>query len=58
MKFVDYYFGLNDDGSIELDPELTTDKLNLKEGDLFKVEVIDNKITFKKQPPRQIWEGD
>jgi hypothetical protein len=49
---------LSEDGSIGLDPELTIEKLNLKEGDLFKVEVIDGVITFKKQPPRQIWEGN
>ena len=42
MKFIDYYFGLMDDGSIELDPELTADKLNLKDGDLFKAVVDDN----------------
>jgi hypothetical protein len=58
MKFIDYYFGLNEDGSIEMDPELTAEKLNLKDGDLFKAQVIDGQITFVKQPPRQIWEGD
>jgi formylmethanofuran dehydrogenase subunit D len=58
VKFVDYYFSLSEDGSIGLDPELTIEKLNLKEGDLFKVEVIDGVITFKKQSPRQIWEGN
>jgi hypothetical protein len=58
MRFIDYYFRLMDDGSIELDPELTADKLNLKDGDLFKTVIVDDKITFKKQPPRQIWEGD
>jgi len=58
MKFIDYYFGLLEDGSIEMDPELSPEKLNLKDGELFKAEIIDNKIIFKKQLPRQIWEGD
>jgi hypothetical protein len=58
MIFVDYTFLLLADGSIQMDPELTADKINLKDGDLFKAVVVDGKITFVKQPPRQIWEGD
>jgi hypothetical protein len=57
MIFVDYTFLLLADGSIQMDPELTADKINLKDGDLFKAVVVDDKITFVKQPPRQIWEG-
>lgn len=58
MSFVGYYFKLLDDGSIQMDHELTADKLNLKADDLFKVEIVDSVITFKKQPPKQIWEGN
>jgi hypothetical protein len=58
MIFVDYTFQLLADGTIMMDPELTADILNLKDGDLFKAVVVDNQITFIKQPPRQIWEGN
>ena len=58
MIFVDYNFTLHEDGSIEMDYELSAEKLNLKNGDLFKAEIIDNKVVFKKQPPRMIWEQD
>lgn len=58
MKFIDYYFDLLEDGSIEMDHELNPEKLNLKEGDLFKAVIVDNVLTFKKQPPRQIWEQE
>jgi hypothetical protein len=58
MKFVDYTFRLMEDGSIEMDPELPAEKLNLKNGDLFKVEIVDDQLTFKKLPPKQIWEQD
>jgi len=58
MKFVDYTFRLMEDGSIEMDPELSAEKLNLKNGDLFKVEIVDDKLTFKKLPPKQIWEQE
>jgi hypothetical protein len=58
MKFIDYTFTLLEDGSIEMDPELIFEKLNLKEGDLFKAVIVNNILTFKKQPPRQIWEQD
>lgn len=44
------------DNSVEL--EAVSDKLEIKDGDIFKVEITDNTITFKKQPPKQIWEGD
>jgi hypothetical protein len=47
-----------EDGSIQMDNELTADKINLKDGDIFKAEIVEGVITFKKQPPRQIWEGN
>jgi hypothetical protein len=58
MKFVDYTFRLLEDNSIEMDPELDATKLNLKDGDLFKAEIVENKIVFYKLPPKQIWEGN
>ena len=51
-------FTLLEDGSIMMDSKLTVDKINLKDGDLFKAEIIDGVIIFKKQPPKQIWEGN
>jgi hypothetical protein len=58
VRFIDYYFRLLEDGSIQMDNELTADKINLKDGDIFKAEIVEGVITFKKQPPRQIWEGN
>jgi hypothetical protein len=58
MIFVDFTFRLFEDGSIEMDPELALEQINAKEGDLFKIEIVNDRIIFKKQPPRQIWEGD
>ena len=49
MRFIDYYFRLLEDGSIQMDHELIADKINLKDGDLFKAEIVDGVITFKKQ---------
>jgi len=56
MKFVDYYIDLMPDGSILIDEELKADCLNISNGDLFKAEVLENKLMFKKQPPKLIWE--
>jgi hypothetical protein len=58
MIFVDYYFNLLEDGTIEMDEELTADKLNVKDGDRFKVSIVDNKVILNKMPPVQIWQQD
>jgi|APCry1669188910_1035180.scaffolds.fasta_scaffold348549_2 hypothetical protein len=58
MKFIDYTFNLLENGTIVMDEELSAISLNVKHNDIFKAEVIDNKVVFKKQPPAQIWEQD
>ena len=58
MIFVGYNFDLLPDGSIIMDAEMTAEKLNVEVGDKFKIEIIDNKVILKKQPPIQIWEQD
>lgn len=48
MLFVDYVFTQWPDGSLELDPELTLDKLGLEAGDKFVLQVINDKLVFRK----------
>ena len=58
MKFVDYTFNLLENGTIVMDEELSAESLNVKHGDVYKAEVINNNVVFKKQPPIKIWEQD
>ena len=47
--FVDYVFDVLDNGTIIMDKELTADKLNLKNGDKYVVNVtFDGRIVFQK----------
>jgi formylmethanofuran dehydrogenase subunit D len=57
MQFIDYHFTILEDGSLVMNSELTSEDLNIKEGDSFKVKISEGIITFVKQPPQQIWEG-
>jgi formylmethanofuran dehydrogenase subunit D len=48
--FLDYYFRLNEDSSIEFDKELDPNSLNVKEGDTFKVLITDSdQVILQKQ---------
>ena len=58
MVFCGYNFKLVSDGSIEMDDEITPEKLGVIDGDRFKVSIVDNKVTLNKMPPIQIWEQD
>lgn len=53
MKFVDYYFDLWPDGSIKMDEELKPEMIDVKDGDIFTVEITNNKVVFRKDRP---WE--
>lgn len=47
--FVDYAFDVLDNGTIVMDSELTADKLKLKNGDKYVVNVtFDGRIIFQK----------
>lgn len=49
MLFVDYTFDLLENGTIIMDPELTAEKLHLKNGDKYIVNVtFDGRIVFQK----------
>jgi hypothetical protein len=49
MLFVDYVFDLLDNGTIVMDKELTKEKLNLKDGDKYVVNVTwDGRVVFQK----------
>jgi hypothetical protein len=49
LYFIDYTISLDPNNNIQFDPELDKTKLCVEEGELFKVETIDNKITFVRQ---------
>ena len=50
LMFLDYYFRLNEDSSIEFDKELDPNSLNVKEGDTFKVLITDSdQVVLQKQ---------
>lgn len=49
LYFVDYTFSLDPNDNIQFDPEIKLNQLNVVEGDIFKVEIIDNKVTLVKQ---------
>jgi len=48
MLFFDYTFMLLPDGSVRMDEELFAEKLHVKDGDKFVIEIVDNVITFRK----------
>ena len=48
MLFFDYTFMLLQDGSVSMDKELLAEKLHVKDGDKFVIEIVDNVITFRK----------
>lgn len=49
MLFVDYVFDLLDNGTIIMDKELSAEKLKLKNGDKYVVNVtFDGRIVFQK----------
>lgn len=49
MLFVDYVFDLLENGTIVMDKELTAEKLKLKDGDKYVVNVTwDGRIVFQK----------
>jgi hypothetical protein len=49
MTFVDYFFHLLPDGSVQMDQELKATSLKVEDGDKFTVRMIDNRITFVKE---------
>lgn len=49
MTFVDYFFHLLPDGSVQMDQELKATSLQVKDGEKFVAKVIDNKVTFVKE---------
>jgi hypothetical protein len=49
MLFVDYTFDVLENGTIIMDPELKADKLHIKNGDKYVVNVtFDGRIVFQK----------
>ena len=47
--FVDYVFDVLENGTIVMDKELTAEKMNLKRGDMYVVDVtFDGRIVFQK----------
>ena len=48
MRFADYDISLKENGDIELDEGLTLRDLGLVNHQALKVELINNKVTFKK----------
>jgi hypothetical protein len=49
MQFWDFEFALRHNGDITFDEGLTPDQLNVKDGDVFKVMIVDGRIILKKQ---------
>jgi len=49
LYFLDYSFNLDSHNNIQFDPELRPHQMYLKVGDVFKVELIDDRITLVKQ---------
>ena len=49
LYFIDYTFSLDPNNNIQFDPELSLHQLNVVEGDIFKVEMLNNKVTLVKQ---------
>ena len=49
MMFVDYHFHRAYDGSIIMDDELKAESLQVKDGDVFVVKIVDDKIILQKQ---------
>lgn len=53
--FVDYFFTLLPDGSIQMDKELKASSIRVKEGDRFTVTINDNgTIYFKKEHDEEV----
>ena len=49
MQFWDFGFNLMRNGNIEFDEALQPEQLNLEEGDVFQVHIINNKIVLEKR---------
>lgn len=49
MQFYDYTFRTAYDGSIILDEQLRAESLQVKEGDVFVVRIVDSQIILEKQ---------
>ena len=49
MMFVDYHFHRAYDGSIIMDDELKPESLQVKDGDVFVVKIVNDKIILQKQ---------
>ena len=48
MTFVDYNFSLWPDGSVQMDEELKAASLGVEEGDRFVIQMVNDKIVFRK----------
>ena len=49
MQFWDFGFNLMRNGNIEFDEALQPEQLNLEEGEVFEVRIINNKIVLEKR---------
>jgi hypothetical protein len=49
LFFIDYTFHLTENNDIQFDPELTADQLCVKEGEMFKVKLVNNKVTLSRE---------
>lgn len=49
MMFLDYHFRRAYDGSIIMDDELKPESLQVKDGDVFVVKIVNDKIILQKQ---------
>jgi len=48
MIFVDYTFDLGPDGSIFMDKELKAVMIDVKEGDIFVAQLVNDQVFFRK----------
>lgn len=48
MIYSGYHFSQWPDGSIQMDEELTAEKLGLQAGDKFVLQVVNDKVVFRK----------
>lgn len=49
MMYVDFHFHRAYDGSIIMDNELKPESLQVQDGDVFVVKIVDNQIILQKQ---------
>lgn len=49
MQFWDFGFNLMRNGNIEFDEAIQPEQLNLEEGEVFEVRIINNKIVLEKR---------